>query len=53
MLVKKDSPYVALNNAKKNSLEVNISQRTLHNYIHQELFINFSEKNMCYKRKKK
>ena len=52
MLVKKDSPYAALNNAKKNSLEVNISQRTLYNYIHQELFINFSEKDMCYKRKK-
>lgn len=52
MLVRKDSPYAAFKKAKKTNLEVNISLRTLYNYIHNELFISFSEKDMCYKGKR-
>lgn len=50
MLVEKNSPYVALENAKKEGLEVNISLKTLYNYIHKELFLKLTEKDMCYKK---
>ena len=50
MLIDKNSPYVALENAKKKDLNVNISLKTLYNYIHKNLFIKFSEKDMCYKK---
>lgn len=53
MLVEKSSPYVALVNAKKAQIDVDISLRTLYNYIHNGLFINFSEDNMCYKNNRK
>ena len=50
MLIDKNSPYVALENAKKKGLDVNISLKTLYNYIHKELFIKFTEKDMYYKK---
>lgn len=53
MLIEKNSPYAAFRNAKKANLEINISLRTLYNYIHNEVFVNFTEKNMCYKNKLK
>jgi len=46
MLNDKNSPYVALENAKKENIEVNICLKTLYNYIHKQLFINFSEEDM-------
>ena len=36
---KKYSPYAALENAKRDGIEVNICLRTLYNYIDKELFI--------------
>ena len=53
MLIDKNSPYVALENAKKKGLNVNISLKTLYNYIHKELFIKFTKKDMCYKKDRK
>ena len=50
MLNDRNSPYVALENAKKENIEVNICLKTLYNYIHKELFINFSEEDMIYKK---
>ena len=49
MLNDRNSPYIALENAKKENIEVNI----LYNYIHKELFINFSEEDMIYKKDKR
>ena len=50
MLNEKNSLYVALEKAKKENLEVNISLKTLYNYIHKDLFINFTEEDMIYKK---
>lgn len=50
MLIDKNSPYAALEKAKKKGLNVNISLKTLYNYIHKELFIKFTNKDMCYKK---
>lgn len=50
MLNDKNSPYVALEKAKKENIEVNICLKTLYNYIHKQLFINFSEEDMIYKK---
>ena len=50
MLNNRNSPYVALEKAKKENIEVNICLKTLYNYIHKQLFINFSEKDMIYKK---
>lgn len=52
LLNEKNSPYVALENAKKEGIEVNICEKTLYNYIHNNLFIDFSEKDMIYKKKR-
>ena len=46
----RNSPYVALEKAKKENIEVNICLKTLYNYIHKQLFINFSEEDMIYKK---
>ena len=40
----------ALEKAKKENIEVNICLKTLYNYIHKQLFINFSEEDMIYKK---
>ena len=53
MLNDRNSPYVALEKAKKENIEVNICLKTLYNYIHKQLFINFSEKNMIYKKNRR
>lgn len=50
MLNNRNSPYVALEKAKKENIEVNICLKTLYNYIHKQLFIIFSEKDMIYKK---
>ena len=50
MLNNRNSPYVALEKAKKENIEVNICLKTLYNYIHKQLFINFSEEDMIYKK---
>ena len=50
MLNDRNSPYVALEKAKKENMEVNICLKTLYNYIHKQLFINFSEEDMIYKK---
>mgnify|MGYP000492498511 FL=1 len=50
MLNDRNSPYVALEKAKKENIEVNICLKTLYNYIHKQLFINFSEEDMIYKK---
>ena len=46
MLNDRNSPYVALEKAKKENIEVNICLKTLYNYIHKQLFINFSERKL-------
>ena len=50
MLNDRNSPYVALEKAKKENIEVNICLKTLYNYI---LFINFSEEDMIYKKNRR
>lgn len=46
----KNSPYAALEKAKRDGLEVNISLRTLYSYIHGELFLDFNTDDMIYKK---
>lgn len=53
MLNERNSPYVALEKAKKENIEVNICLKTLYNYIHKQLFINFSEEDMIYKKNRR
>ena len=48
---KKYSPYVALENAKRDGIEVNICLRTLYNYIDKELFIELTRKDLPYHKK--
>ena len=48
---KKNSPYVTLENAKKEGQEVNICLRTLYNYIEKELFIELTKKHLPYNKK--
>ncbi|KDE71898.1 hypothetical protein FUSO8_07010, partial [Fusobacterium necrophorum DJ-2] len=53
MLQEKNSPYVALEKAKKADFLVNICLKTLYNYIHQNLFVEFTEEEMVYKKKRR
>ncbi|WP_455089433.1 IS30 family transposase [Peptoanaerobacter stomatis] len=53
MLEKKYSPYAAIIQARKDGYEVNICEKTLYNYINQELFYKLEAKNLPYKRRKK
>ena len=46
----RNSPYVALKNAEREGLEINISLRTLYNCIHGELFLEFSTDDMIYRK---
>ena len=48
---KKHSPYVTLENAKKEGQEVNICLKTLYNYIEKELFIELTKKHLPYNKK--
>lgn len=50
MLQEKNSPYVALEKAKKEHISVNICLKTLYNYIHQNLFVTLTEKEMAYRK---
>lgn len=53
MLQEENSPYVALEKAKKEHISVNICFKTLYNYIHQNLFVTLTEKEMAYQKNKK
>ena len=53
IIQKKNSPYVALENAKKENYDVNICLKTLYSYIDKEIFINLTRKNLPYKKKAK
>lgn len=53
IIEEKNSPYVALENAKKNDIQVNICLKTLYNYINNELFINLTKADLPYKKKYK
>ena len=53
MFNERNSPYLALEKAKKENIEVNICLKTLYNYIHKQLFINFSEEDMIYKKNRR
>ena len=54
LILAKYSPYAALEMAKKNGYEVNISEKTLYNYIHSGLLESFgvTSKNLPYKQSK-
>jgi len=49
----RNSPYATLKNAEREGLEINISLMTLYNYIHGELFLNFSTDDMIYRKDKR
>lgn len=53
IVIERMSPYAALENAKKKGYNVNISLRTLYNYIHTNLFLTLSLNHLIYKPKKK
>ena len=46
----KNSPYAALEQAKREGPEVNIGLKTLYNYIHSGLFLEYSEDDMPYRK---
>ena len=48
----KNSPYAALEQAKREGLEVNIGLKTLYNYIHSGLFLEYSEDDMPYRKRR-
>ena len=50
---KKNSPYAALEQAKREGQEVNIGLKTLYNYIHSGLFLEYSEDDMSYRKRRK
>ena len=47
----KNSPYVALENAKKANIEVTICEKTLYNYINPGLFLNINKSHLPYNKK--
>ncbi len=49
----KQSPYVALENAKKAGIEINISLKTIYNYIDKEVFVELRRKDLPYNKKKR
>lgn len=49
----KNSPYAVLEQAKREGLEVNIGLKTLYNYIHGGLFLEYSEDDMPYRKRRK
>ncbi len=50
---KKQSPYVALENARKEGIEVNICLKTVYNYIDKEVFVELKRKDLPYNKKKR
>ena len=49
----KNSPYAALEQAKREGLEVNIGLKTLYNYIHSGLFLEYGEDDIPYRKRRK
>ena len=49
----KNSLYAALEQAKREGQEVNIGLKTLYNYIHSGLFLEYSEDDMSYRKRRK
>lgn len=49
----KNSPYAALEKAKKAGFKLDICLRTLYNYIHNEIFLNLTPNNLPYKKSNK
>ncbi len=49
----KQSPYVALEKAKNAGIEVNISLKTVYNYIDKEVFIELKREDLPYNKKKR
>ena len=49
----KNSPYVALENAKKANIEVTICEKTLYNYINSGLFLKINKSHLPYNKKDK
>jgi integrase catalytic subunit len=49
----KNPPYAALEQAKREGQEVNIGLKTLYNYIHSGLFLEYSEDDMPYRKRRK
>lgn len=53
ILLERKSPYAALELAKVNGYIVNICEKTLYNYIHSNLFLKLTSKDLPYKKKHK
>lgn len=53
IILKRVSPYAALELAKRMNIEVNICLRTLYNYIHGNLFLKLGKSSLIYKKKEK
>ena len=49
----KNSPYVALENAKKANIKVTICEKILYNYINSGLFLNINKSHLPYNKKDK
>ena len=46
IIIKKSSPYAALENAKRQRLEVNFCLSSFYSYIHKKVFLNLTAKNL-------
>ena len=53
ILIERKSPYAALESAKANGYIVNICEKTLYNYIHSNLFLKLTSKDLPYRKKYK
>lgn len=53
IIEEKKSPYATLESAKRDGLEVNISLRTLYNYIYTNLFIKLNREHLPYNKKRR
>lgn len=53
IIEEKNSPYVALEKAKKEAIGVNICLKTIYNYVDNEIFINLTRNHLPYQKKYK
>jgi len=53
IIEEKNSPYAALEKAKKEGIEVNICLKTVYNYVDNEIFINLTRNHLPYQKKYK
>lgn len=53
IIEEKNSPYAALEKAKKEGIEVNICLKTVYNYVDKEIFINLTRNHLPYQKKYK